>query len=162
MDDQAAVKAIQDLYLVLHTSTPPSIIPLYTSASLGTQLAEEQTNLMEAVDDLQRRRCIYSMPTLEDLLNPVQEEDPAQFQYNFSSGDEEIMKVGLQLAAEGRTANNSFLLTSEENEEEEGDKSGKKDDIPTLTLVEGTDLCSKLADLSLKHTNAEGINALAL
>ena len=57
-----------------------------------SQIVQAEKDLMDSIDDLiKRRRIIGPPPTLEDLVDPVEEHEVGDSPYTFEGGDAEIV-----------------------------------------------------------------------
>lgn len=148
-DSGAALAAINKLKvdaLQLQCSDTP--VNLHPPPLNDLRAAEE--GLMQAVDTLKtRKRIIGTAPTLEDLLNPIQEHEIGESPYCFDGGDEDIIAMALAPAPE--------IV------EVEDDSSGESEDEDlSLSYKEALDVCEKFGKLCVTHSDAHGINPLLL
>lgn len=121
--------------------------------SSNDELEKLETDLMEAVEDLyQRKRLRGGRPTLEDLINPPEENEVGDSPYRFPGGDDEIINTVLK--GTGTTAEQDEL------DKEEDDIDDKEPDIPSAR--EGVSLCEQLEQLCLAHSDASGVATLEL
>ena len=166
-DTVAAITAIENLAKNATTppttsvsqSSPPAVVSLYNShsghhASLP-QLDLLEADLMESIDTLYARKQIHRQrPTLEDLLDPMGENEDEDLPYQFPGGDNEIIEAARQ----------AVMSTDEGNSNEDAETEDKDGDgaASEMSPWQGMELCKKLERLCLMHANVEGINALSL
>ncbi|KAI0078041.1 hypothetical protein K474DRAFT_1706766 [Panus rudis PR-1116 ss-1] len=115
------------------------------------QLAELECELDAVVDDLHaRRRIIGARPTIEDLLNPIDEIQVGAREYAFPGGDEEIIARALEGSDEG-------TVTDDEGNEEE-----EEEETEEISLAEGIRVCERLEHLCGLHSDDPKIDTLEL
>jgi hypothetical protein len=106
------------------------------------QLAAAEGDVSRAVDELKaRRRIIGAAPTLEELLNPIEEHEIGNSPYSFEGGDEEIMAT---VQDKIRIASGETMEADSDSGEEEGDAGGDK-----IRLNEAIEWCEKLEQVCL-------------
>jgi hypothetical protein len=152
-DSQVAKAAIETLRT--QNLQPVSVSPLSASApELPAQSILLESELMESVQELQkRRRIIGSAPTLDDLLNPISEQEIGQSLFSFEGGDSEIVEeVERSLAIE----------RGEISEIEEDSDSDDEEEAPDVSLRETAELCEALERLCLAHTAIGSVDGLEL
>jgi hypothetical protein len=77
--------------LATHTSAATSRLVVQTYACT-LELKDVEKDLMDATGELRtRQRIIGTAPTLEDLLNPIEEKEKEDSPYRFEGGDTEII-----------------------------------------------------------------------
>jgi hypothetical protein len=139
------------------TSSPPATPAPPPNSSIAhcisfSQLQDLEANLMCAVNSLQQCKRIHSTaPTLEDLLNPIEETEIGYSDYRFPGGDNKIVVEALCTTTETR----DDKMDEEMQEEEEGGDEG-------LSVKEGQRLCEQLKKLCLHYSDADGVSTLAL
>jgi hypothetical protein len=105
-----------------HTNQASSHQPAVPEPARLQQLQEIEKELQECVKELKRRNRIIGQPlTLQDLLNPVEEQDVGQSQYAFEGGDDEIVA---QVQHDMAVQRGEIELIDSEDEE----------DIPKMSL----------------------------
>ena len=97
-DVDVALASISKLQLASNPLPLPSVAPLPQTA----EQIQLKKDLMKSVKELQHRNCIFGPPpTLEELVNPVKEQEDKDSPYLFAGGDEEIVaQVQAKLAAD--------------------------------------------------------------
>lgn len=117
------------------------------------QLVEYETDLMSAVNELfNRRRIRGECPTLDDLLNSVEEREVGDSPYKFPGGDKDIVaRVREELAA------NECRMDNEDAED-----SDEETELNLPSAKEGISLCEQLEKLCIAHSDAHGVSALLL
>lgn len=117
------------------------------------ELTKLETDLMDAVEDLyQRKRIRGGRPTLEELINPSEENEVGDSPYRFPGGDDEIIDTVLK--------GSGTKAQQDELDEEEEDIDDKEPDIPSAR--EGVRLCEQLEQLCLAYSDANGVATLEL
>jgi hypothetical protein len=146
----AAIEAVSAL-AEMALSSAPAYAPIpstpnttYIAPSLApmTQLTELESNLIQAVTDLKpRRRIIGTAPTLEELLNLIEEREIGDSPYRFEGRDAEIV------------AQVTWEQAIECGELIEIDDSESKDKGPDLEMSnrEVMKLCEQLEQMCLKY-----------
>ena len=105
---------------------------------------------MNSVSILQEwKRIQGTAPTLEDLLNPIEEKEVGDSPYRFPGGDDEIIAEVL------------WITNGEPDAEDDVDSDDKKEESGP-SVREGLVLCEELDRLCLKHPDAEGVSILVL
>lgn len=136
-----AIESLQKVATQQHNPTQKLLIP---------QLTHLEDGLIKSVTELKNRKCIVGeAPTLEDLLNPAEENEIGDSPFQFPGGDDEILA---QVANE--SAQDSNKPESDDDEKEEEDSG--------LSFREGIDLCEKLEKACIIHSDAEGVAVLEL
>ncbi|KAH9013972.1 hypothetical protein EDB85DRAFT_894205 [Lactarius pseudohatsudake] len=150
--EKMATQAIAHYPATMATSSPnPSIAP---HASFS-QLQDLEADLMCAIDSLQQRKHIHgTAPTLEDLLNLIEETEIGHSDYWFPGGDDEIVAEALHMIT-GMDIQDVEVDDEVQEAEEEGEDEG-------LSVKEGQRLCERLEKLCLHHSGADGVSTLAL
>jgi len=116
------------------------------------QLTAFETDLMESVAELHRRRRIVgTVPTLEDLLNPIQEREIGDSPYRFPAGDDDIVAEVLK-ETEG---------SQQEVEEIVSDDDGGPEEVG-ISSQEVAELCERLEKVCVIHSDAHGVDVLRL
>jgi hypothetical protein len=111
------------------------------------QIIEAEQELMESVKELvKRRRIIGSPPTLEDLVDPVEEREIGDSPYRFEGGDAEIVAV---VQHEMAVARGDVI----ELEDSEDDAEDDVEDVPTRGEV--IKLCEVLEKACLSYGDAD-------
>ncbi|PBK65630.1 hypothetical protein ARMSODRAFT_1022079 [Armillaria solidipes] len=128
----------------------PKAIPTASStqSTMPKELANAEKTLENRIIELKERNHIHgAVPTLEDLLNPAEEEEIGEPEYQFGS-DEEIIEVArYQLAVERGEIQE---IEEDEEEEDEGDEGE-----PLITSEQGIELCRKLEILCNMHGDVD-------
>lgn len=154
-DDQAAISAV-DLFekKALGTADARAFDSEGDRASpKPPQLLQLEDDLMTTVGDLHNRRLIRVKPTLEDLINPSDEQlDYDDSLYKFPGGDNDIIAA---VVADESGAAESLESQGDEDDDEEG-----QEDL--ISPKEGASVCEKLEQLALVHSDASGVHALEL
>ena len=119
------------------------------------QLTLLENELMVAIEDLKGRNRIHGTRlTLEDLLNPVEEQEIGPARYAFTGGDAEII-----MTVKEKFTNEEKKQEEEEEEEEDSEKTEAEEDI---SFPEAMNMCKQLETLCVKHANAHGVRAMEL
>ncbi|KAH8105697.1 hypothetical protein DFH11DRAFT_1731517 [Phellopilus nigrolimitatus] len=157
-DVPAAVSAIHELAHKAQQSAPPAIpdpVPLIPDKATIPQLESFEKSLMEAVDDLKKLNHIRgTAPTLEELVNPIEEMEIGESPYHFPGGDIEIIAEARRLVAE---QNGDVTATEVLDDDPEDDNADE-----VVSAREGIELCEKLEKLCIAHSEADGVAALEL
>jgi hypothetical protein len=115
------------------------------------QLEELEINLMRSVSTLQERKRVRgTAPTLEDLLNPMEETTIGNSPYSFPGGDDEIIAEAVQ------------LTNGEPDPTEDSDDPDNEGEEDSVSVREGLVLCEQLDKLCLRHPDADGVSILVL
>ncbi|KAH8102797.1 hypothetical protein DFH11DRAFT_1552179 [Phellopilus nigrolimitatus] len=165
-DVPAAVKAVQDLACKAQEPTPlsanPSTLPFASPSVTGPPVAPQleflEKSLMNVIDDLQKRNRIRGTAlTLEELVNPIEEQEVGDSPYRFPGGDTEIVAEAKRLVAEknGEAVAVTNLTLDDDDDDDEEDPAED-----CVSSKEGIELCEKLEKLCLVHTEAEGVGGL--
>ena len=128
------------------TETHVSQVPTTPTASVDLpQLSEVERDLTMAVNDLrQHKRIIGSPLTLEELLNPVEEQEIGGSIYRFEGGDSEIVvQVNHNMAVRRGEA----VEVNGGLEEEAADE----DSEPEMELSEVIHLCEQMERIFIKY-----------
>ena len=128
------------------TETHVSQVPTTPTASVDLpQLSEVERDLTMAVNDLrQRKRIIGSPLTLEELLNPVEEQEIGGSIYRFEGGDSEIVAQ----------VNHNMAVRRGEAVEVNGgleEEAADEDSEPEMELSEVIHLCEQMERISIKY-----------
>ncbi|OCB90445.1 hypothetical protein A7U60_g2328 [Sanghuangporus baumii] len=117
-------------------------------APLLPQLKRTEESLMASVDDLKQRQRIHgTAPTLEELLNPVEEQKDYEDTHIFKTDQEIILEVHC------RFQDASVIDANSESDE---DITGDAENTPAKpTLHDGQDLCIQMEKLALEHAETE-------
>ncbi|KIJ08821.1 hypothetical protein PAXINDRAFT_18069 [Paxillus involutus ATCC 200175] len=150
-DESAAVAAIEVLKekaVTHHTSAP---VPPSTRRSRRPSLPElerAEAELMQAVNSLhERKRIRGTRPTLEDLLNPVEETEVGDSPYRFPGGDADII-------AEVKRGE---MQTEDLEEDSECGDEGDESKEPEITPQQGMELCLSVERLCLQYSDVDGL-----
>src|SRR5882762_3764443 len=95
-----------------------------------------------------------TVPTLEDLLNPVEEQEVAKHQYRYPGGNDEIVKEVM----EGRDGMVESVEVEEQDQEEEEDEEAEE----KFTVQEAMQLCKHAEKMCLAFPDADCISPLGL
>ncbi len=152
-DELKALEAIEKL-----TQSPPQtlVIPVATaepsattqSAALPTlvpspQLAELEKALTESVTELKNRKRIVGTPlTLEEMLNPVEEQEVGDSPYRFEGGDDDIIAT----VQREQDLQAGRIIEVDELEDDEDPEAGQE-----LTTAEVMQLCQQMESLCMKY-----------
>ena len=150
-----AISAIEDLEKQARTVTPTApTIPSPTAPRLApNQLTTLECGLMECVTKLgDRKRIRGTRPTLEDLLNPVEEREIGESEFCFPGGDGEIIAKVIR----------EFQPGGDVEAENEGEESDGEQEDAAPSLGEGMELCERLEKLCVIHSEARGVATLLL
>ncbi|PBK67954.1 hypothetical protein ARMSODRAFT_1019998 [Armillaria solidipes] len=134
---------------VIEALTPKAIpTASSTQSTMPKELANAEKTLENRIIELKERNHIHgAVPTLEDLLNPAEEEEIGEPEYQFGS-DEEIIEVArYQLAVERGEIQE---IEEDEEDEDEGDEGE-----PLITSEQGIELCCKLEILCNMHGDVD-------
>jgi hypothetical protein len=108
----------------------------------SAELKQAEQDLLGAVDELaQRRRIIGAPPTLTDLLEPPEEEDVYERQYEFEGDDEIVAEARRQLAEEA-----GDVIEIYDDSDDDGD------DPPLINNRKGMECCQDLERLCMGRT----------
>ena len=151
-----AVSAIEDLEKQACTMTPtaPTIPSPNTAPHVElNQLTLLENGLMECVTKLGDHKRIHGThPTLEDLLNPVEEREISESEFRFPGGDAKIIAKVIR----------EFQPRGDVEAENEGEESDREQEDTALSLGEGMELCERLEKLCVVHSEACGVSTLLL
>lgn len=105
------------------------------SLYMASGIINTEKKLMESVDELMRwRQIIGKPPTLEDLVDPIEEHKPSDSPYRFEGGDDEIVaKVQHELAV----ARGKVIEIDDSDSEDKDDKEKPLSQSEVLKLCEG-------------------------
>lgn len=155
----AAVHALAEALAQQNHAGSPSNRPFSTSGPARTpieQLDKLEKDLMGAVHNLkERNRIIGTAPTLEELLNPVEEDMIGDSPYMFPGGEAEIVEeVKCQFAESdgGDGAASGGNGDEHDHEDEEAEE--------LASLDEAFELCQRMEKLVLQYSDVEGVSAL--
>ena len=96
--------------------------------------------LIDSVEELVQRRRIFRVPTLEELINPIEEEEDEDSPYRFEGGDVEIIA---QVHREMATEQEVIEVDDSESKEED-------DPADNLSRAETIKLCQELEKMSIR------------
>ena len=111
---------------------------------------------MGCVDELWKRRRLRTRPTLEDLLNPIEENEVGDSPYRFPGGDEEIIAEAQRLTTADGTDN------PDRNAQEMIDDDDEDEADCSIPVRKGIELCEQVERLCVMHSDIQGINVLGL
>jgi len=136
-DDDKASAAVQALVDTVIQSCDAAVAPVLTHTQVTSdQLSNLEVDLMESVAHLKWRNCIHGpAPTLEDLLNPVEELEVGKLQYGYPGGDDEIIEE--VMAGTNKTVESVEIDEQDQEEEEEEEEEEK------FTMQEAMQLCEQ-------------------
>ena len=144
-----AVEALKSKVTVRHLTQLQAEIqdPMSPNLSLP-ELESTELELMQVVDELhRRRRIIGTRPTLEDLLNPVEEKEVGHSPYRYPGGDNEIIEeVRKHKDTPADQVSNANGRASGDSDDEDGV-------VPEFTAQQGLDLCAQMEQLCLQHAS---------
>ena len=106
----------------------------------GSQLAQVETELMEVIEELTQRRCISKIPTLDELIEPAEENEDEDSPYHFEGEAEIVAQVRREMDPNTINVDDD----SDDSDEEEEDTEDE------LTRDEAIKLCAQLEKLSIK------------
>jgi hypothetical protein len=111
-DVDMALDAINKIQLASNVAASPS------ANTLMTQCKELEEDLMNSVADLKKHNRIFGeVPTLEQLVNPIEEQDVGESLYRFEGDDEIVALVRHEQAVEcGEVVE---IVSDEEGEEDQ-------------------------------------------
>lgn len=122
---------------------------LQPSIATTAQLREAETTLLESVNELHRRKRIFgTAPTLEDLLNPIEEQQVGENLYHFDGANDIEVESQIVSAVKGESTNEG-----EESTEEDGDED-EEEDRPSCTEI--MKLCAQLEKICMSDTDLTG------
>ncbi|KAF8997433.1 hypothetical protein BDQ17DRAFT_1429115 [Cyathus striatus] len=119
-----------------------------------SEISIEENTLMESVKELKRRNRIFGPPpTLDNLVNPQEEQEVGDSPYRFEGGDNDIVKeVEHEMAVE-----RGEVIEIDDSESSDGEEVDEAVTRPDAIL-----LCERLEKACLQHGNAEfSLNLLA-
>ena len=150
-DVTAALKAVQELALTSHLPCLMIRIPARPNNAPTPQLQSVEVDLMSAVQELKKRNQIFGEPpSLEELINPIEETQNSDSPKNFEGDAEIVVEVKHQMAVEqGEIIN----VDKDEDEEDEGDLEDDKD-LPVST-AEILRMCEQVEQLCFEHGAGE-------
>ena len=159
--DAEAALAIIDKLRNAGSTSPPSCTPASTPTSNPiptdsrpnlTQLSTLETGLIKSVAELQARKRINgTAPTLEELVNPIEENEIGDSPYRFPGGDDEILDQVLI----GESGNGHAVDAGDSEDEDD-----LEDDL--VSCREAIQLCERLEKVCVTHSDAEGVAILEL
>lgn len=134
------------------TSVGPSTTSESAASEFGArpaQLEALESELMAAVDDLkQRKRIRGTAPTLEDLLNPIEERETGENRFAFPGGDDDIIAAVLKKDDEKMESQGA-------DDEDDGAAEGvDQHDNSQISTREAIDFCGKLEEFCTLHSDA--------
>jgi hypothetical protein len=89
------------------------------------------------------RQIVGTAPTLDELLNPIKEQEIGDSLYRFPGGDADILAEATRLPAD----------QSVEDESDESDR----EMVDELSYREGAELCEKLERSCVIHSDVVGV-----
>ncbi|KIK76213.1 hypothetical protein PAXRUDRAFT_170629 [Paxillus rubicundulus Ve08.2h10] len=105
------------------------------SCPLHPELSQVKSEFMQAVDSLHDQKHIWgTKPTLEELLNPIEEKEIGDLPYRYPGGDTDIIE---EIKKKSKVTKNR----SDGDSESSTDKDGME---PMFTPQQGMDLCQQL------------------
>jgi len=145
-----AIKQLTDK-LFKPQSNPVALNILLPSHVPPCQLVALEKDLVDTVLELKKRNRIIGAPlTLEEMLNPVQEQEMGDPSHQFPGGDAEIVaQVKSEMAVE---CGEIIEVDSEESEDEEEEDKGSETIQDVMTMCEAMErLCLQYGepDMSL-------------
>lgn len=153
-DTVVAVTAIEALASQANTSAPSPAKPSVARLSVELrpslpQLKELECDLMQSVSELHTRKHIHgAMPTLKDLLNPLQEDEVGDSPYLFPGGDDDIIAEAVHMTTG----------CGEEEIESDEDGGDRAELESAISAKEGMLLCERMERLALEHSDADGVS----
>jgi hypothetical protein len=141
-DTTKALEAISKLSKLAHHPRLTIKLPPRQPICSDPGLAQAESDLMATVTELRKQRRILSEPTLEELVNPVEENGHENSPYQFEGGDDDIVKQVIQEMA-------TEVIEIESDSEEEEDEEDQ------LTKAEIIALCAKLEKASIQHSGED-------
>ena len=107
------------------------------------QLQDVKQGLIAAVDELKVQKHIIGTPlTLEEMLNPTEEQEIRDLMYRFEGGDKEIVTtVQHELGIEA----GGIIEVDESDDKAEGEREKK------LTMKQVIELCQQMEALCIEH-----------
>src|SRR5882724_9776130 len=128
-------------------------MPHLTQTLTIPQLARLETGLMDCVSDLKTHKRIFgTAPTLEDLLNPVEEKEIGDSAFSFPGRDVDIVAAVMRETTGGDKAAREDRESDDENEP----------DVIGLSFGEGGELCQQLEKACVLYSDADGVKVLEL
>ncbi|KAF4616739.1 hypothetical protein D9613_008851 [Agrocybe pediades] len=110
------------------------------------QLCRIENELLDAANDLKnRRRVIGTLLTLEEMLNPVEEQEIGQSAYTFEGGDEEIVST---VQHELDIQSGKVIEISDDKEDDDKEEEAELNAFSTKDIVQ---FCQKLERLCFRH-----------
>lgn len=152
-DDAAAVSGLEQ---VLSTHTFPLQAPTRHNPPNSTtyqppELSSLQSGITTTLEELKDRGLVRGhVFTVQELLNPVEEQGHGISPYAFEGGDAEIVKTALQNVADDAG------LVEEESESDDDDEVM----WPVITRKEGIEFCTKLERLCLEYDQSNELNGM--
>ncbi|KAL5521948.1 PDC2 [Sanghuangporus sanghuang] len=141
-----ASELVENLRSAALTQTNSSLV---NTTPVISQLQHAEENLMASVDDLKRRRRIHgTAPTLDELLNPVEEQKDYGGETHLFQTDKEIIAE-----VHRRFQEASVIEVDSESDNEMG--SEVEDASTKPTLRDSQNLCTRLETLALEHAEME-------
>jgi hypothetical protein len=150
-DTAATVSAIEKLEHEAMQKETHNEIPWNTNATSTAsnqppipELCKAEAKIMVSVAELKAWKWINgSAPTLEDLLNPIEEWQVSELQYDFVGGDAEIVKEAR------RQINGPETIEVE-------DSDGSSDEEVRISNCWGAELCEQLERGCITHSDIIG------
>jgi hypothetical protein len=147
MDAEGDVAAAQLAIQKLASKCSQPKLTIKLPATRPPQIVAVEKELMASVEDLQKRNRIFGKPpTLEELLNPVEENTQLEDSpYNFPGGDLEIVK---QARYEIQVENHEVIEVDDSDSEDEDDP------VADVTRGDTIKLCEQLERLTIKFAKS--------
>jgi len=139
-DVSVALEAIRKLSASTHLPRLTIKLPARPQLAPDAELSRIESELMDSVEELVQRRRIFRAPTLEELVNPIEEEEDEDSPYRFEGGDVEIIA---QVRREMATEQEVIEVDDSESEEED-------DPADNLSRAETIKLCQELEKMSIR------------
>lgn len=141
-DEVKALEAIEKLTMAnnpiptTNSTKPATLSPL----PVPLQLQDVEQDLVAAIDELKVRKRIIGTPlTLEEMLNPIEDQEIGDSMYRFEGGDDEIVAtVQRELEMEA-----GDIMEVDESDDEAEEKE--------LTTKQVMELCQQMETLCIKH-----------
>jgi hypothetical protein len=147
MDAEGDIAAAQLAIQKLASKCLQPKLTIKLPATRPPQIVAVEKELMASVEDLQKRNRIFGKPpTLEELLNPVEENTQLEDSpYNFPGGDLEIVK---QARYEIQVENHEVIEVDDSDSEDEDDP------VADVTRGDTIKLCEQLERLTIKFAKS--------
>ena len=135
-----ALEAINKLAALTHLPQLTIKVPGQWLICPDPDLAHMESELTKSVNELCQQRRIFDEPTLEELMNPIEENSDEDSPYQFEDGDADIVAQVHQ-----EMAGNEMI---EINSDDENDDKNEEDQ---LTRAEVIALCTKLEKALIQY-----------